>query len=61
MIDPIQLAPFFPPIVSDRPAMKKYMVKEYLQMLLLEHLSTTPYIRKLCFIGGANLRLAKGN
>jgi predicted nucleotidyltransferase component of viral defense system len=36
------------------------MLKEYLQLLILDFLSTTPYIGKISFIGGTNLRLVKG-
>ncbi|HET9570929.1 MAG TPA: nucleotidyl transferase AbiEii/AbiGii toxin family protein [Bacteroidales bacterium] len=41
-------------------AFQKHLVKEYLQLLILDFLSTTPYIRKVTFIGGTNLRLVKG-
>jgi predicted nucleotidyltransferase component of viral defense system len=36
------------------------MMKEYIQLLILDYLSTTPYIRRLTFIGGTCLRLVKG-
>ena len=36
------------------------MLKEYLQLLILDHLATTPYINKVSFIGGTNLRLIQG-
>jgi predicted nucleotidyltransferase component of viral defense system len=36
------------------------MVKEYVQLMILDYLSTTPYVKKLIFIGGTNLRLVKG-
>lgn len=36
------------------------MLKEYLQLMILDYLSTTPYIRKITFIGGTNLRLVRG-
>ena len=36
------------------------MLKEYLQLLILDHLATTPYFGKLTFIGGTNLRLVQG-
>ena len=36
------------------------MLKEYIQLLILDFLSTTPYIKKITFIGGTNLRLVKG-
>src|SRR5574344_2313361 len=36
------------------------MVKEYIQLMILDFLSTSPYIQKVAFIGGTNLRLVKG-
>jgi predicted nucleotidyltransferase component of viral defense system len=54
-----QLKPFFPEQVIRNPAHRKYMVKEYLQLMILDYLSTTPYAKKLVFIGGTNLRLVK--
>ena len=36
------------------------MLKEYLQLLILDYLTTTPYIKKIALIGGTNLRLTKG-
>lgn len=36
------------------------MLKEYLQLTILDFLSTTSYIEKIVFIGGTNLRLVKG-
>lgn len=38
----------------------KYILKEYLQLLVLDYLSTTHHVRKITFIGGTNLRLTKG-
>ncbi len=60
MINPSQLKAFFPPNVSEQQVLHKYMVKEYLHMLLMEFLASTPFIRQLAFIGGTNLRLSKG-
>lgn len=51
---------FFPPHIRDNAVFAKFMLKEYLQLLILDHLSTTAYIRKVCFIGGTSLRLTKG-
>jgi predicted nucleotidyltransferase component of viral defense system len=39
---------------------RKYLIKEYIQLLILDYLTTTPFIRKITFIGGTNLRLVKG-
>ncbi len=51
---------YFPPQIQDKPAFNKYMIKEYLQLTILDFLSSSQYIRKLVFIGGTNLRLIKG-
>ncbi|MDY0279198.1 MAG: nucleotidyl transferase AbiEii/AbiGii toxin family protein [Salinivirgaceae bacterium] len=36
------------------------MLKEYVQLMILDFLSTSPFIRKVCFIGGTSIRLIKG-
>jgi predicted nucleotidyltransferase component of viral defense system len=51
---------YFPADVRENASFQKYMLKEYLQLLILDFLSTTPYTSKIIFIGGANLRLVKG-
>jgi predicted nucleotidyltransferase component of viral defense system len=51
---------FFPAQVRDNTLFYKYMVKEYIQLMILDHLSATPYIRKITFIGGTSIRLIKG-
>jgi predicted nucleotidyltransferase component of viral defense system len=51
---------FYPPVINENPAFRKYMLKEYVLLAILDHLSGTAYIRKLSFIGGTNLRLTKG-
>jgi predicted nucleotidyltransferase component of viral defense system len=38
----------------------KYVLKEYIQLMILDYLSTSPYVKKIVFIGGTSLRLAKG-
>lgn len=60
MIQIEQIKQFFPPVIRDNRMYYKYMVKEYIQLLILDYLSTNPYIGKLTFIGGTNLRLIKG-
>ena len=60
MIQPDQIRNYFPPQLRDNPAFQKYFMKEYIQLLILDHLTTTHWIRKLSFIGGTNLRLVKG-
>ncbi len=51
---------YFPPKIRDHSISDKHMLKEYIQLMLLDHLSSSPYIRKMTFIGGTYLRLGKG-
>ena len=60
MIDMDYIRGFFPPSISGESRFDRYMLKEYLQLLILDHLATTPYFRKVSFIGGTNLRLIQG-
>lgn len=60
MIDIRQISGYFPGTVRDNTAFHKYMLKEYLQLLILDYISSSPYAGKLCFIGGTNLRLVLG-
>jgi predicted nucleotidyltransferase component of viral defense system len=55
-----QIRNYFPAQSRENPAFDKYILKEYLQLMILDYLSSTPYIRKMAFIGGTNLRLVKG-
>ena len=60
MIDIEYIRSFFPPIIARESRFDRYMLKEYLQLQILDHLATTPYISKVSFIGGTNLRLIQG-
>lgn len=60
MISIEQIKNFYPSTISGNAAFLKFMLKEYLQLLVLDYLSTTPHVRKMTFIGGTNLRLTKG-
>ena len=60
MIDIEYIRGFFPPAIARESRFDRYMLKEYLQLLILDHLTTTPYIGKMVFIGGTNLRLIQG-
>jgi hypothetical protein len=51
---------YFPSELSNNASFQKHMLKEYLQLLILDFLSATPYIEKIVLIGGTNLRLVKG-
>lgn len=55
-----QIKNFFPDDWKIIPGRQKYMLKEYLQLMILDFLSTSSYLRKITFIGGTNLRLVKG-
>ena len=60
MIDLNLIRNFFPAQIRGNAIFEKSMLKEYIQLSILDYLSATPHIRKLCFIGGSNLRLVKG-
>lgn len=60
MISLEQIKNFYPPNLSESPTHLKYILKEYLQLTILDFLATTFYLRKIVFIGGTNLRLVKG-
>ncbi|MCR4918713.1 MAG: nucleotidyl transferase AbiEii/AbiGii toxin family protein [Prevotella sp.] len=60
MIELDYIRSFFPPAIATSSRFSRYMLKEYLQLLILDYLSTTSYIRQLTFIGGTNLRLIQG-
>jgi predicted nucleotidyltransferase component of viral defense system len=51
---------YFPAELRENAAFKKHILKEYLQLYILDFLSSTKYIEKIVFIGGTNLRLVKG-
>jgi len=52
-----QLRHYFPAKIA---GFDKFILKEYLQLMILDLLSSTPYPRKIVLIGGTNLRLSKG-
>lgn len=60
MISLDQIRNFYPPYLRDNPVHQKYLVKEYIQLMVLNFLSTTSYIRYIIFFGGTYLRLVKG-
>lgn len=60
MLNPEQIQNYFPPQIRENPAHKKYIVKEYIQLMILNFLASTKFVRKITFIGGTNLRLVKG-
>ena len=60
MIDLQYIRDFFPPTIVSESRFDRYMLKEYLQLLILDYLASTTYIGKMAFIGGTNLRLIQG-
>jgi len=60
MISIEQIKSFYPAEMSANALFQKHLLKEYIQLLVLDYLAATRYARKLVFIGGTNLRLAKG-
>mgnify|MGYP001216253615 FL=1 len=60
MIQINDLKNYYPPLVRDNQMFDRYILKEYLQLLILDHLSATSWIRKITLIGGTCLRLLKG-
>lgn len=57
MIDLNLIKNYFPEQIRNNILLGKSMMQEYIQLSILDYLSTTQYIRKLIFIGGTNLRL----
>lgn len=60
MIDLPSLLAYYPPQIAVNASFHKHILKEYIELLALEHLSQSPYAPKLVFIGGTNLRLVLG-
>ena len=60
MISMDQIRSFTPASMSGNAAFLKHILKEYVQLLVLDYLSATRHIRNMTFIGGTGLRLVKG-
>ena len=60
MIDLNYINGFYPQQIAGNASFQKHILKEYVQLMVLDWLSTSPSIGKLAFIGGTNLRLVKG-
>ncbi len=60
MIDLQYINSFFPSHLTGNAAFQKHILKEYVQLMVLDFIATTPYINKVAFIGGTNLRIIKG-
>jgi hypothetical protein len=46
MINFEQIQNYFPPQIRENPAHKKYIVKEYIQLMILNFLATTKFVQK---------------
>ena len=57
MIDIKQLLPYYPKSIADNASFHKHILKEYVELLALEHLSQSAFAPQLVFIGGTCLRL----
>jgi len=55
-----QIKKYFPLTMQNNSIYYKYMLKEYLQLLILDFLSSTSYIKKIVFIDGTYQRLVMG-
>ena len=51
---------FYPESMKGQSVFQKHLLREYVQLLVLDYLATTRHVRKLAFIGGTSLRLLKG-
>ena len=51
---------FYPEPMKSQGVFQKHILKEYVRLIVLDYLSTTPHVGKLAFIGGTSLRLRKG-
>lgn len=60
MIDLTYIRNFFPEPIRSKGIFDKYMLKEYLQLMILDYISASGYAGHLSFIGGTNLRLIMG-
>lgn len=60
MIQIEQIKNHYPAAMRENSIFDKHILKEYLQLMIMDYLSSTVYIRKVNFIGGTNLRLVKG-
>ena len=60
MISFDQIKNYYPASMAENSVFQKHILTEYVQLLILDYLSTTEYIRKMTFIGGTNLRLTRG-
>ncbi|MBI4649401.1 MAG: nucleotidyl transferase AbiEii/AbiGii toxin family protein [Bacteroidia bacterium] len=58
MINIDHILSYYPEVMQK--TKKVQIVKEYIQLILLNHLSNSRFVKKICFIGGTSLRLIYG-
>ena len=51
---------YYPAQIRDNAVFNKHILKEYIQLLILDYISTTAFMQKITFIGGTSIRLIKG-
>lgn len=51
---------YYPPYLRENAGFRKYILKEYILLMILDYLSTSSYVKSIAFIGGTSLRLTKG-
>jgi len=51
---------FYSPNISDHQQFHKYILKEYVLLMILDYLSLSKYVKNISFIGGTCLRLTRG-
>ncbi len=60
MIQIEQIRNYFPVQIREKSIFDKHILKEYLQLMVMDYLSSVQYIQQITFIGGTCLRLVKG-
>ena len=58
MIQIEQIRNYFPAQIRGNSGFDKHILKEYLQLLILDYLSSTPSIQQVAIIGGTNFRMS---
>lgn len=51
---------FYPAYLSGNSAFYKYILKEYILLMILDNLSNSTFTGSISFIGGTSLRLTRG-
>jgi len=51
---------YYPPYLRENAGFHKYLLKEYILLMILDFLSSSSYVSRISFIGGTSLRLIRG-